>query len=61
MPGSVESAFRPVDPFSVQQLIKQLWAIEMHTRTVGDYMKMWGFTSQKPLRSDRVFTSDKNF
>lgn len=35
---------------AVQQLIKQLWSIEMPIRTVGDYLKRWGFTPQKPLR-----------
>jgi len=31
-------------------LVKQLWAIEMPIRTVGEYLKRWGFTPQKPLR-----------
>ena len=35
---------------AVQQLIKQLWAIDMPIRTVGEYLKRWGFTPQKPLR-----------
>lgn len=35
---------------AVQQLIKQLWKIEMPIRTVGEYLKRWGFTPQKPLR-----------
>jgi transposase len=35
---------------AVQQLIKQLWSINMPIRTVGEYLKRWGFTPQKPLR-----------
>jgi transposase len=35
---------------AVMQLIKQLWAIDMPIRTVGEYLKRWGFTPQRPLR-----------
>jgi transposase len=35
---------------AVQQLIKQLYSIGMPIRTVGEYLKRWGFTPQKPLR-----------
>ena len=35
---------------AVQQVIQQLWAIEMPIRTVGEYLKRWGFTPQKPLK-----------
>ena len=35
---------------TVKQLIKQLWSIDMPIRTVGEYLKRWGFTPQKPLR-----------
>jgi transposase len=35
---------------AVRHLIKQLWTIEMPIRTVGEYLKIWGFTPQKPLR-----------
>jgi len=35
---------------AVQQLIKQLFFIEMPIRTVGEYLNRWGFTPQKPLR-----------
>jgi len=35
---------------AVQQLIKQLWAIDMPIRTVGEYLNRWGFTPQKPLK-----------
>lgn len=35
---------------AVMQLIKQLWSIDMPIRTVGEYLKRWGFTPQRPLR-----------
>jgi transposase len=35
---------------AVQQLIQQLFSIDMPIRTVGEYLKRWGFTPQKPLR-----------
>lgn len=35
---------------AIQQLIKQLWGKEMPIRTIGDYLKRWGFTPQKPLK-----------
>ena len=35
---------------AVQQLIKQLWAIKMPIRTVGEYLNRWNFTPQKPLK-----------
>jgi len=35
---------------AVQQLVRRLWKIEMPIRTVGEYLKRWGFTPQKPLR-----------
>ncbi|MFC1489169.1 IS630 family transposase [Thermodesulfobacteriota bacterium] len=34
---------------AVQQLIKQLYSIQMPIRTVGEYLKRWGFTPQKPI------------
>jgi len=30
--------------------VKQLWSIKMPIRTVGEYLKRWGFTPQRPLR-----------
>ena len=35
---------------AVQQLIQQLFSINMPIRTVGEYLQRWGFTPQKPLR-----------
>lgn len=33
-----------------QQLIRQLWDYQMPIRTVGEYLKRWGFTVQKPMK-----------
>lgn len=35
---------------AVKGLIKKRYAYEMPVRTVGDYLKRWGFTPQKPLK-----------
>lgn len=35
---------------AVKQLVKQLFGIEMPIRTVGEYLKRWGFTPQKPVK-----------
>lgn len=35
---------------AVQQLIKQQYKIVMPIRTVGEYLKRWGFTAQKPAK-----------
>mgnify|MGYP002725667715 CR=1 FL=1 len=35
---------------AVQELILQQWLVKMPIRTVGEYLKRWGFTPQKPLR-----------
>jgi len=35
---------------AVQQIIKKLYRVDMPIRTVGEYLKRWGFTPQKPLR-----------
>ncbi len=35
---------------AIQELIRQKWSIEMPIRTVGEYLKRWGFTPQKPLK-----------
>ena len=34
----------------VQLLIKKRYRIEMPIRTVGEYLKRWGFTPQKPVK-----------
>jgi len=35
---------------AVQTLIKELYKVNMPIRTVGEYLKRWNFTPQKPLR-----------
>lgn len=35
---------------AVLQIIKKLYRIDMPIRTVGEYLKRWGFTPQKPLK-----------
>ncbi|WP_459942059.1 IS630 family transposase [Deferrisoma palaeochoriense] len=35
---------------SIQEFIRRRWGITMPVRTIGDYLKRWGFTPQKPLR-----------
>lgn len=49
-PDQMKLPFALWTRIAVQQLIRQLWAIEMPIRTVGEYLKRWGFTPQKPLR-----------
>jgi len=35
---------------AVKLLIKQQYGIDMPIRTVGEYLKRWGFTPQKPIK-----------
>lgn len=35
---------------AIQSAIYQMWRIEIAIRTIGDYMKRWGFTPQKPIK-----------
>lgn len=35
---------------AVQELIRLRHGVRMPTRTVGEYLKRWGFTPQKPIR-----------
>lgn len=35
---------------AVRQLVKVRFGIEMPIRTVGEYLKRWGFTPQKPIK-----------
>lgn len=49
-PDQLKLPFALWTRIAVQQLIKQRWSINMPIRTVGEYLKRWGFTPQKPLR-----------
>lgn len=35
---------------AVGQLIEQEYGIPLHIRSVGKYLKRWGFTPQKPIK-----------
>lgn len=41
---------------AVQQLIRQACKVQMPIRTVGEYLKRWGYTPQKPLK--RAYEQD---
>jgi transposase len=41
---------------AVQQLIEQHCQVQMPMRTVGEYLKRWGYTPQKPLK--RAYEQD---
>lgn len=49
-PDQLKFAFALWTRRAVQELIFQLFKIEMPIRTVGEYLHRWGFTPQKPLR-----------
>ena len=49
-PDQLKLPFALWTRIAVQQLIKQRWSIDMPIRTVGEYLKRWGFTPQRPLR-----------
>ncbi len=49
-PDQLKLKFALWTRIAVQQLIKQLWSINMPIRTVGEYLQRWGFTPQRPLR-----------
>lgn len=35
---------------AIMQLIEQQYSIKLHERSVGKYLKRWGFTPQKPIK-----------
>jgi transposase len=49
-PDQLKLSFALWTRFAVQQLIWQQWAMRMPIRTVGEYLKRWGFTPEKPIR-----------
>lgn len=49
-PDQLKFAFALWTREAVRQLIQQLFSIDMPIRTVGEYLKRWGFTPQKPIR-----------
>jgi transposase len=50
MPDQKKLPFRLWTRKAVKELIKTQFGIEIATRTVGDYLKRWGFTPQKPKK-----------
>ena len=49
-PDQLKLPFALWTRIAVQQLIRELWKIEVPIRTIGDYLKRWNFTPQKPLK-----------
>jgi len=49
-PDQLKLPFALWTRIAVQQLIKERFSVDMPIRTVGEYLKRWGFTPQKPLR-----------
>ncbi len=49
-PDQLKLPFALWTRIAVQQLIRHLYSIKMPIRTVGEYLKRWGYTPQKPLR-----------
>jgi len=35
---------------AIQSVVYQMWRVRIAIRTIGDYMKRWGFTPQKPIK-----------
>ena len=48
-PDQLKLPFALWTRIAVQQLIAQLYSMHMPVRTVGEYLKRWGFTPQKPI------------
>jgi transposase len=49
-PDQLKLAFALWTRDAVKLLIQQWYGIEMPIRTVGEYLKRWGFTPQKPIK-----------
>ena len=60
-PDQLKLPFSLWTRIAVQQLVKQLYAIQMPIRTVGGYLKRWGFTPQKPLNRARGVSTSLSF
>jgi transposase len=48
-PDQLKLPFALWTRIAVQQFVNQLYSVQMPIRTVGEYLKRWGFTPQKPL------------
>jgi len=49
-PDQLKMAFALWNRKAIKELIFRLYSIVMPIRTVGDYLKRWGFTPQRPLK-----------
>ena len=49
-PNQLKFPFALWNRRAIQDLIRYLYSIEMPIRTVGEYLKRWGYTPQKPLK-----------
>lgn len=49
-PDQLKLPFALWTRIAVQQLIFELWGLKVPIRTIGDYLKRWNFTPQKPLK-----------
>ena len=50
-PDQLKLRFALWTRMAVQQIIQQECGVKVAVRTVGEYLKRWGFTPQKPLRN----------
>jgi len=50
MPDQLKLSFALWIRAAVQELIHRSFTIDMPIRTVGEYLRRWGFTPQKPLK-----------
>lgn len=50
MPDQLKLPFALWSRKAVRQLIKDRYGVELAARTMTEYMRRWGFTSQKPMR-----------
>ena len=49
-PDQLKMAFALWNRKAITELIFRLYSIKMPIRTVGDYLKRWGFTPQRPIK-----------
>jgi transposase len=49
-PDQLKLPFALWTRIAVQELIRQRWGREIPIRTIGDYLKRWNFSPQKPLK-----------
>jgi transposase len=49
-PDQLKLAFALWTRLAVQQVVRQQWGLQLPIRTVGEYLRRWGFTPQKPIR-----------